>query len=135
MRGREVVSVQPQISGQITKIHFHDGADVKVGDPLFTIDPRPFRATLALAEGSLAQEPRRWTWRRPAFARGKRLLPNAAIARTDYDQLENAVEVAAARVKSALASVDTARSTWSTVESGRRSTVAPGNGWSTMAMW
>src|SRR5580704_16138128 len=39
---REVVSVQPEVSGRVTEILFTDGADVKKGDPLFTIDPRPF---------------------------------------------------------------------------------------------
>src|SRR5262245_47041350 len=39
---REVVSIQPQVSGRITQIHFADGADVKVGQVLFTIAPRPF---------------------------------------------------------------------------------------------
>ena len=42
MVAREVVSIQPQVSGRITKIHFTDGADVKIGDLLFTIDPRPY---------------------------------------------------------------------------------------------
>src|SRR6476660_5194649 len=41
---REVVSIQPQVSGRIMKIHFTDGANVRKGDILFTIDPRPFQA-------------------------------------------------------------------------------------------
>src|SRR2546422_10411071 len=41
---REVVYIQPQVSGRITKIHFTDGADVKNGDLLFTIDTRPVEA-------------------------------------------------------------------------------------------
>src|ERR671913_1973893 len=49
---REVVSIQPQVSGRITKIHFADGADVKAGDMLFTIDPRPFQAQLNQAEAN-----------------------------------------------------------------------------------
>src|SRR6476646_635784 len=40
---REVVSVQPEVSGRITELHFNDGADLKKGDALFTIDPRPFQ--------------------------------------------------------------------------------------------
>src|SRR5579883_2263197 len=36
---REVVQVQPQVSGTITEIKFTDGANLKKGDPLFTIDP------------------------------------------------------------------------------------------------
>src|SRR5579864_9414765 len=52
---REVVSVQPQVSGKITEIHFADGANLKKGDPLFTIDPRPFEAQLNAAQANLAQ--------------------------------------------------------------------------------
>ena len=53
---RELVSVQPQVSGRITEIHFADGADVKAGDPLFTIDPRPFQAELDRAQANLAKD-------------------------------------------------------------------------------
>src|SRR5262249_7936677 len=52
---REVVSIQPQVSGRITAIHVSDGADVKTGDPLFTIDPRPYQAQLDMAKANLAQ--------------------------------------------------------------------------------
>ena len=52
----EVVSVQPQISGRIVQIHFADGADVKQGDLLFTIDPRPLRAMVQQAEANVARD-------------------------------------------------------------------------------
>ncbi len=52
----EVVSVQPQISGRIVKIHFADGADLKKGDLLFTIDPRPVQAAVQQAEANVARD-------------------------------------------------------------------------------
>src|SRR5262245_5807434 len=52
---REVVAVQPQVSGRITQIHFKDGVDLKKGDMLFTIDPRPFEVSLQQAESNLAK--------------------------------------------------------------------------------
>ncbi len=52
---REAVSVQPEVSGRITEIHFTDGADLKKGDVLFTIDPRPFQAQVDAAEANLAE--------------------------------------------------------------------------------
>ena len=52
----EVVSVQPQISGRIVKIHFADGADLKQGDLLFSIDPRPVQATVQQAEANVARD-------------------------------------------------------------------------------
>jgi multidrug efflux system membrane fusion protein len=53
---REVVSIQPQVSGRIVKIHFTDGADVKKGDMLFTIDTRPFEASLQQAQANLSKD-------------------------------------------------------------------------------
>src|SRR6187455_3359530 len=53
---REVVSIQPQVSGRITKIHFTDGANVRKGDMLFTIDTRPFEASLRQAQASLSKD-------------------------------------------------------------------------------
>ena len=52
---REVVSIEPQVSGRIVKIHFADGADVRKGDLLFTIDPQPFEANLQQARANLAR--------------------------------------------------------------------------------
>src|SRR6184192_1675350 len=46
----ETVQVQAQVSGQIVARHFQDGADVKKGDLLFTIDPRPYQAALEQAQ-------------------------------------------------------------------------------------
>ena len=52
----EVVSIQPQISGRIVKINFADGADLKQGDLLFMIDPRPVQATVQQAEANVARD-------------------------------------------------------------------------------
>src|SRR5437667_5913130 len=46
----ETVQVQAQVTGQIIGRHFQDGADVKQGDLLFTIDPRPYQAALEQAQ-------------------------------------------------------------------------------------
>jgi membrane fusion protein, multidrug efflux system len=50
------VTVQSQISGQIQKILFKEGQMVKVGDPLFLIDPRPYQVALEQAQGALARD-------------------------------------------------------------------------------
>ena len=50
------VTVQSQISGQITKILFKEGQAVKPGDPLFQIDPRPYEVALEQAQGALARD-------------------------------------------------------------------------------
>lgn len=106
---REVVSVQPQVSGRITAIHFTDGADVKAGDPLFTIDPRPFRAQLDAAEASLAQAKAVLDLAKINLTRITSLTDTKAVAKQDIDAKKNAVDVAEAQVKQNMATVDTAR--------------------------
>jgi membrane fusion protein, multidrug efflux system len=49
----ENVNVQPQVSGRIMEVHFVEGQEVKKGDLLFVIDPRPFQASLEQAQGQL----------------------------------------------------------------------------------
>lgn len=50
----ESVKIQAQVGGQILSRDFQDGADVKKGDLLFRIDPRPYQAVLASAQADLA---------------------------------------------------------------------------------
>lgn len=50
------VSIKAQVSGQVLRVHFMEGQDVKKGALLFTIDPRPFEATLRQAEANLARD-------------------------------------------------------------------------------
>ena len=42
----QVVSVRAQVGGELMRVHITEGQDVKKGDLLFTIDPRPYRAQL-----------------------------------------------------------------------------------------
>jgi multidrug efflux system membrane fusion protein len=106
---REVVSVQPQVSGTITEIHFTDGADLKKGDPLFTIDPRPFQAQLNAAEANLEQSKAALDFARIQFGRVKDLVESRAIARQDYDTRKNAVDVGEAQVSQNEAAVESAK--------------------------
>lgn len=50
------VSMKSQVDGQLLRVHFTEGQNVKRGDLLFTIDPRPFEAALRQAEGNLARD-------------------------------------------------------------------------------
>jgi membrane fusion protein, multidrug efflux system len=52
----ESVSLKPQVSGIITKVAFSEGMDVREGQPLFQIDPRPFQAALDAASAQLAKD-------------------------------------------------------------------------------
>jgi multidrug efflux system membrane fusion protein len=106
---REVVSIQPEVSGRITEIHFADGANLKKGDLLFTIDPRPFEAQLNAAQANLAQSKAALDYARIEFDRVKDLVESKAIARQDYDTRKNAADVGEAQVKQNEAAVESAR--------------------------
>jgi multidrug efflux system membrane fusion protein len=105
----EVVSVHPQIAGQITEIHFTDGADLKKGDMLFTIDPRPYQAALVQAQASLAQNTASLALAKSEFERAKTLLPTGAISKEEYDVRQNAVTVGEAQVQASQAAIQTAQ--------------------------
>ncbi len=74
----ETVQVQAQVSGQIIARHFQDGSDVKKGDLLFTIDPRPYQAALDQAKAQAALD--QVTLKRQADLRAKNVT-----APQDYD--------------------------------------------------
>ncbi len=106
---REVVSIQPQVSGRITQIHFVDGAELKKGDMLFTIDPRPYQAQLDSAEGTLAEKKAALELAKLQLDRYADLLKTKSVSQYDYDQRKNTYDIAEAQVKQSEAAVDTAK--------------------------
>src|SRR6266550_3698032 len=98
---REVVSIQPQVSGRITKINFTDGANVRKGDLLFTIDTRPFEANLRQAEANvskdlalkkqaeanLAKDVAQAKWGEVQVKRYGELVRSGVVPREQYEQL------------------------------------------------
>lgn len=105
----EVVSIQPQVSGRITEIHFTDGAYVKTGDLLFTIDPRPYQAQLASAEATLAEKKAALDLAKLMFKRYADLRESNSVSQQDYDQRKNTLDIAQAQVDQSQAAVETAR--------------------------
>jgi multidrug efflux system membrane fusion protein len=106
---REMVSVSPQVTGRMMEIHFTDGGDVNKGDPLFTIDPRPFQAQLDSALATLAQQKAELDLARTQFARYADLVVTKAVSQAEYDTRKSAVSVDEAQVKQAEAAAETAR--------------------------
>ena len=66
--GADKVLITPQVSGAIVSVHVREGQKVAVGDPLFDIDPAPYRTALALARGRLAAAKIEFANLRAAFA-------------------------------------------------------------------
>jgi len=105
---REMVLIHPQVSGQITQIHFVDGASVKRGTMLFTIDPRPYQAAVHVAEANVAESQAALDLAKIEFQRVATLIGSKAISQEDYDRKKNVVEVAEAKLKQSKAELETA---------------------------
>src|SRR5499425_447104 len=74
----ETVQVQAQVSGVIIGRHFQDGSEVKKGDLLFTIDPRPFQAVLDQAKAQAALD-------QVTLKRQEDLRARKVVSQQDYD--------------------------------------------------
>ena len=105
----ETVQVQAQVSGQITARHFQDGADVKQGDLLFTIDPRPYQAALEQAQGQLAQAQSKLVLDQITLKRQQELRARNVISAQDLDTAQATVKSDEATVKTAEGAVAAAQ--------------------------
>jgi RND family efflux transporter MFP subunit len=105
----ESVDIRARVSGYLVKVDFRDGTEVKKGDELFLIDPRPYQAEVLRAEGELA----RWeaTLRKSVadVERNKRLLPKGAASEKDLESSIAARDSSEAEIKAARARLDQAK--------------------------
>jgi RND family efflux transporter MFP subunit len=92
------VEVRARVAGYLATVHFRDGQFVKEGDLLFTIDRRPFEATLAQAQASLAQAKANLAFATSDLERAQRLVGGAVITQQTFDQRTQAKRVAEANV-------------------------------------
>jgi len=105
----ETVQIQAQVSGQIESREFRDGADVKKGDLLFRIDPRPFEAALTQAQGQLAQAQAQLVLDQITLKRQQELRAKGVISPQDLDIAQATVKNDEAKVKSAEGAVAAAQ--------------------------
>jgi multidrug efflux system membrane fusion protein len=105
----DYAEIRPQVAGRITEIRFKDGQQVRAGDILFVIDPRPYQAAAAKAAGDLASAVNNARLAEIERDRGERLIKAQALSQESYDQRVNADGVAQAAVKSAQAALAAAQ--------------------------
>ncbi len=102
------VDIRPRVAGAIKAIHFHEGALVKTGDLLVTIDPAPFEADAARARADVSAAQARLTLATSEQARAQRLWNDHAIAQSDVESRENDLKGAEANLAAAQAQLQTA---------------------------
>jgi RND family efflux transporter MFP subunit len=103
------IDVRARVTGYLEKVHFKEGADVKEGDPLFEIDPRPYQAELARTEANLVQAEARLRRLNADWTRASGLIAKGAIGREEFDKITGDRAEAAAAVGVATASRDLAK--------------------------
>ncbi len=103
------VAIKPQVTGQISEVHFTEGQEVKVGDLLFTLDKRPFEAALHQAQASLDQAQANLRNAQRQAERYTALSNRGAVAKEQSDQVHLTLETSSAAVAAAEAEVETAR--------------------------
>ncbi len=107
--GSREVEVRARVAGILLKRNFTEGAPVKQGQSLYTIDPAPFEAALARAEADVGAAEARFEQARKNAARLKPLYAEKAVSQKDYDDTVSAEEIGAADVKAARARLTEAR--------------------------
>ena len=103
------VSIRSQITGQITKVHFQEGQEVKAGDELFTIAPRPFQAALNQAQANWQRDQAMLINGRLSFERTSNLLSSKIASQADYDTALSAYQSAQSTVIADAAAVTNAQ--------------------------
>ncbi|HVQ45366.1 MAG TPA: efflux RND transporter periplasmic adaptor subunit [Gemmatimonadales bacterium] len=128
------VEIRPRVSGYIQRVTFTEGREVRKGEVLFQIDPRPYQAELARTQAELDRARSAAALAANDVRRADPLVKAQAISREEYDSRTSAEAQGGASVKAAEAAVETARLNleWTRVRSpisGRVSNalVTPGN--------
>jgi len=105
----ERVEIRPRVSGFITAVNFKPGAEVKKGDVLFVIDPRPYQAEADRADAAAKSARAKTDLARVELARAERLLGDKAIAQREYDERASGVKELDATARAFDAQAQTAR--------------------------
>jgi multidrug efflux system membrane fusion protein len=119
------VTVKSQMSGELTRVFFQEGAFVKKGDPLFSIDARSYEAqlnqiqanlakdesVLAQIEANLARDLAQQKYAQSEAARYSSLLEKRLISKEQSEQVNASAEAASAAVRADQAAIQSARAT------------------------
>jgi multidrug efflux system membrane fusion protein len=92
----DTVEIRPRVAGYLQQVHFSEGAIVEQGDPLFTIDPREYRAAVDVARANLERAETRISLAEQEVERSEMLIEARAISREEFDQRQGELQQALA---------------------------------------
>ena len=119
----ERVEIRPRVGGFITQVNIRPGAEVRKGDILFVIDPRPFQAEADRATAAAEAARARAGLARLELSRAEKLVSEKAIAQREYDERAASQKELDATARAAQAQADAAR-----LNLGYTRVIAPING-------
>ncbi|OYY71860.1 efflux RND transporter periplasmic adaptor subunit [Sphingomonas sp. 28-63-12] len=102
------VEIRPRVSGAIDQVLFRDGQVVRRGQALFTIDPRPYRATLMQAQAAVSKARASVANAGTELARAQTLLSAQAISKEEFETKQAAARSASADMEAARAQASAA---------------------------
>lgn len=105
----QTVQIRSQVNGQIDKVYFKEGQDVRKGQLLFTLDKRPFQADLEKAQGAMQHDQAQAANSKAQSARYSALETQGVISREQADQQRTQARADASAVAADQAAVDAAR--------------------------
>ncbi|HVT16199.1 MAG TPA: efflux RND transporter periplasmic adaptor subunit [Thermoanaerobaculia bacterium] len=105
----DTVAVRALVGGELERIHFHEGQDVVRGEPLFTIDPRPFQASLAAAQARLARDQVLAGKAGADVRRYGELVAKEYVTREQFEQTQANAQSLQATINEDKAAIETAR--------------------------
>jgi membrane fusion protein, multidrug efflux system len=105
----QTVEIRPQVSGYLQEVKFEEGRDVKKGDLLFLIDPRPYQAELDRAQAEVERSRTAADLAQSDLTRADKLLESRAMSKEEYDSRNAARVSALSAVKASEAAVAIAR--------------------------
>ena len=103
------VSLKTRIDGQIMQVNFREGQDVKAGELLIVVDPRPYQVALAQAEANLQKDEAQLTNAKAQYERNKVLYEQGVIAKQDLDTLEASFGTYEGTIAADKAAIDNAK--------------------------